>query len=178
MESSSTLSRRDLCMVCARVAVYCACGVMSAPKLISASNHITGFCVVNCHIDSYRFTGSFDLSSSSLVSLPLLRSPTYKSFYSMSAYQQLPGYHYPPPISHAPYPVAYQPPNPFAYLHNDANAFRQFYAAHLVALTVNSRPVIQNLSMIAQDFQRMSAVVAQCLEAHLRRVSDPLYCDR
>lgn len=53
----------------------------------------------------------------------------------------------------------------------DPNTFRQFYATQLAALTFNSRPIIQNLSMIAQDFSRMSNVVVQCLEAHIRRVS-------
>ena len=53
----------------------------------------------------------------------------------------------------------------------DPNTFRQFYASHLATLTFNSRPIIQNLSMIAQDYSRMSNVVVQCLEAHIRRVS-------
>ncbi|KAF8525345.1 hypothetical protein JB92DRAFT_2877529 [Gautieria morchelliformis] len=61
----------------------------------------------------------------------------------------------------------YQTPHTSLY---DPNTFRQFYASHLATLTFNSRPIIQNLSMIAQDYSRMSSVVVQCLEAHIRRV--------
>lgn len=53
----------------------------------------------------------------------------------------------------------------------DPNAFRQFYASQLASLTFNSRPIIQNLSMIAQDYNRLSNLVVQCIEAHIRRVS-------
>lgn len=69
-----------------------------------------------------------------------------------------------------------QPSGPYQYqtAHTslyDPNAFRQFYASHLATLTFNSRPIIQNLSMIAQEYARLSNVVVQCLEAHIRRVS-------
>ena len=69
-----------------------------------------------------------------------------------------------------------QPSGSYQYQHAhtslyDPNTFRQFYASHLATLTFNSRPIIQNLSMIAQDYTRMSNVVVQCLEAHIRRVS-------
>lgn len=53
----------------------------------------------------------------------------------------------------------------------DPNTFRQFYASQLATLTFNSRPIIQNLSMIAQDYNRLSNIVVQCIEAHIRRVS-------
>jgi len=65
----------------------------------------------------------------------------------------------------------YQPPPPTPFFHVDPNAFRRDYASRLAALTVNSRPIIQNLSMIAQEYTRFSEIVAQCLEAHIRRVS-------
>ncbi|KAF8592392.1 hypothetical protein K439DRAFT_1503404 [Ramaria rubella] len=70
-------------------------------------------------------------------------------------------------------PVGYaQPSGSYQYQPSlyDPNTFRQFYASHLATLTFNSRPIIQNLSMIAQDYTRMSNVVVQCLEAHIRRV--------
>jgi hypothetical protein len=69
----------------------------------------------------------------------------------------------------------YQPPPPQPYYHVDPNTFRRDYASRLAELTVNSRPIIQNLSMIAQEYTRFSEIVAQCLEAHIRRVSTILY---
>ena len=58
----------------------------------------------------------------------------------------------------------------------DPNVFRRDYAARLSELTMNSRPIIQSLSMIAQDILRhpgpvFSDIVAQCLKAHISRVS-------
>ena len=53
----------------------------------------------------------------------------------------------------------------------DASSFRRDYAARLSELTINSRPIIQNLSIIAQEFTRFADTVTQCLEAHIRRVS-------
>lgn len=54
---------------------------------------------------------------------------------------------------------------------SDPNTFRREYASRLSELTVNSRPIIQNLSMIAQDYLRFADIVTQCLEAHISRVS-------
>jgi pre-mRNA cleavage complex 2 protein Pcf11 len=53
----------------------------------------------------------------------------------------------------------------------DPHTFRQFYSQQLAQLTVNSRPIIQNLSILAQEYSRMAHVVAQCLETHTRLVS-------
>jgi hypothetical protein len=67
------------------------------------------------------------------------------------------GYHYgslPPPVYHV-----------------DPNTFRRDYTMRLAELTINSRPIIQNLSMLAQDYVRFAEIVAQCIEAHIRRVS-------
>jgi pre-mRNA cleavage complex 2 protein Pcf11 len=70
----------------------------------------------------------------------------------------------------------YQPPPTLApYYHVDPNTFRRDYASRLAELTVNSRPIIQSLSMIAQEYTRFSEIVAQCLEAHIRRVSTIFY---
>jgi pre-mRNA cleavage complex 2 protein Pcf11 len=41
----------------------------------------------------------------------------------------------------------------------------------LAELTINSRPIIQHLSLLAQDFTRFAEIVVQCIEAHIRRVS-------
>lgn len=66
----------------------------------------------------------------------------------------------------------YQPPPPAPYYQQlDPNTFRRDYQNRLAELTVNSRPIIQNLSMVAQEYSRFSEIVAQCLEAHLGRVS-------
>ena len=62
----------------------------------------------------------------------------------------------------------------------DASGFRRDYAARLSELMFNSRPIIQNLSIIAQDFVRFADIVVQCIEAHIRRVSSSLFhtiCD-
>ncbi|GJJ07434.1 hypothetical protein Clacol_001636 [Clathrus columnatus] len=68
-------------------------------------------------------------------------------------------------VGYAQHSPSYQyPPAP------DPNTFRQFYASQLATLTFNSRPIIQNLSMIAQDYNRLSNIVVQCIEAHIRRV--------
>ncbi|KIM90910.1 hypothetical protein PILCRDRAFT_811403 [Piloderma croceum F 1598] len=65
----------------------------------------------------------------------------------------------------------YQPPAaPAPFYHVDPNTFRRDYASRLAELTINSRPIIQSLSMIAQEYTRFSEIVAQCLEAHIRRV--------
>jgi len=40
----------------------------------------------------------------------------------------------------------------------------------LSELTFNSRPMIQHLSMLAQDSSRFADIVAQCIEGHIRRV--------
>jgi pre-mRNA cleavage complex 2 protein Pcf11 len=53
----------------------------------------------------------------------------------------------------------------------DPNSFRRDYTSRLSELTINSRPIIQSLSMIAQQYARWAEIVAQCLEAHIRRVS-------
>jgi pre-mRNA cleavage complex 2 protein Pcf11 len=74
---------------------------------------------------------------------------------------------YPQLGSHSGY---YQPP-PAPVYHIDAATFRRDYAGRLAELNVNSRPIIQNLSMLAQEFSRFAEIVAQCLEAHIRRVS-------
>ncbi|KAG0709743.1 hypothetical protein DFH29DRAFT_885631 [Suillus ampliporus] len=81
---------------------------------------------------------------------------------------------YAPPSYHQPGPSAYpyqQPPPPPAPVYFvDPNSFRRDYTTRLAELTINSRPIIQTLSMIAQEYSRWAEIVAQCLEAHIRRV--------
>ena len=74
--------------------------------------------------------------------------------------------------------AALPPPNPFHYaapppqpVYLDPHMFRRDYMARLANLTVNSRPIIQSLSMIAQDYSRFAEIVVQCVEQHIRRVS-------
>ncbi|RPD67228.1 hypothetical protein L226DRAFT_529606 [Lentinus tigrinus ALCF2SS1-7] len=69
-----------------------------------------------------------------------------------------------------PNPYYAPPPIPQPVYHVDPNVFRRDYMTRLSNLTVNSRPIIQNLSMIAQDYSRFADVVVQCIEQHLRRV--------
>src|ERR1700731_45468 len=73
------------------------------------------------------------------------------------------GYHYPPP------PLQMPPQMPVYHL--DPNAFRRDYALRLTELNVNSSPIIQTLSMYAQEYSRWADIVAQCIEAHIRRGS-------
>ncbi|KAI0677557.1 hypothetical protein C8Q78DRAFT_1003278 [Trametes maxima] len=97
----------------------------------------------------------------------------------MSLYSQSPSYSqvaYPPQGYGAPVQPAnpFYPPPPVApqpvYQHFDPNTFRRDYATRLSNLTVNSRPIIQSLSMIAQEYARFADVVVQCIEQHIRRV--------
>src|ERR1700722_14020601 len=81
---------------------------------------------------------------------------------------------YPPQPSMYGYP--YQPAPPIPVYHLDPNAFRRDYSARLAELTVNSRPIIQNLSMFAQEYSRWAEIVSQCVEAHIRRVSERAIC--
>ncbi|EIN10422.1 hypothetical protein PUNSTDRAFT_84460 [Punctularia strigosozonata HHB-11173 SS5] len=61
-------------------------------------------------------------------------------------------------------------PGPSHPVFYDPNSFRRDYTSRLAELTINSRPIIQSLSMIAQEYSRWAEIVAQCLEAHIRRV--------
>ena len=89
---------------------------------------------------------------------------------SMSLYPQN---HYGQPYGYAQpvvgYPYSQAPPPPVFLL--DPNTFRRDYSLRLADLTINSRPIIQNLSMLAQEYSRFADIVAQCIEAHIRRVS-------
>ncbi|KAF7301768.1 CID domain-containing protein [Mycena indigotica] len=71
------------------------------------------------------------------------------------------GYYYQQPPPPPPPPAPYNP---------DPNTFRRDYTNLLTELKVNSRPIIQHLSMLAQDFTRYADIVAHCIESHIRRV--------
>ena len=64
----------------------------------------------------------------------------------------------------------YPPPQPQHFYHVDPDTFRRDYMNRLAELTVNSRPIIHNLSLIAQESKRYAQIIAQCLESHIRRV--------
>ncbi|KAJ6515785.1 hypothetical protein C8R45DRAFT_957607 [Mycena sanguinolenta] len=90
-------------------------------------------------------------------------------------YSQPQQYGLPPPQPYPNYAAAYYhqpppPPPPPPVYNPDPVTFRRDYSNQLAELKVNSRPIIQNLSMIAQDFARFSDIVAQCIESHIRRV--------
>ncbi|KAG6821614.1 hypothetical protein H0H93_000123 [Arthromyces matolae] len=94
------------------------------------------------------------------------------SLYPQSHYGQPMYSQYPPTVQNGyPYPYHQPPPLvPPAPVSLDPASFRREFTSRLAELTVNSRPIIQNLSMLAQDYSRFSEIVAQCLEAHIRRV--------
>jgi len=50
-------------------------------------------------------------------------------------------------------------------------SFRADFVNRLNELTVNSRPLIQNLTMFAHEYIRFAETVSQCLEMHILRVS-------
>jgi pre-mRNA cleavage complex 2 protein Pcf11 len=94
------------------------------------------------------------------------------SLYPQNLYGQMP---FPgPSYSQVGYQYQQLPPPPPVY-HVDPASFRRDYTSRLAELTVNSRPIIQNLSMIAQEYSRWAEIVAQCLEAHIRRVSRSIF---
>lgn len=87
--------------------------------------------------------------------------------YGQVAYAPPPSYHQP---GSSAYPYQQPPPPPAPVYFVDPNSFRRDYATRLAELTINSRPIIQTLSMIAQEYSKWAEIVAQCLEAHIRRV--------
>ena len=78
----------------------------------------------------------------------------------------------PPPMMPSGYPqYQYQYHQPPAPVFLDPIAFRREFASRLSQLTVNSRPIIQELSLLAQDYSRYADTVAELIEGHIRRVS-------
>jgi hypothetical protein len=91
------------------------------------------------------------------------------SIYPQQAYSQPPTF----PHAYPPQPPSYALPSSPVYP-VDPGSFRNDYTARLAGLTDNSRVIIQGLSMYAHDFSRWGDVVTQCIEIHIRRVSDSL----
>ncbi|EFI27724.1 hypothetical protein CC1G_14647 [Coprinopsis cinerea okayama7 len=90
------------------------------------------------------------------------QSPVNGYYGSPNQYQQQ--QHFPPP------PSLPQPP----VFHNDPTSFRNHYMSQLSTLVYNSRPIIQNLSMLAYEYSRHAAVVVTCIESHIRKVPPSL----
>ncbi|KIK68045.1 hypothetical protein GYMLUDRAFT_81519 [Collybiopsis luxurians FD-317 M1] len=67
-------------------------------------------------------------------------------------------------------PNAYPVISPPTLYQMDPATFRREFSNRLAELTVNSRPLIQNLSMMAHEYSRFADIVAQCIEAHIRKV--------
>lgn len=97
------------------------------------------------------------LYSQNVYGQPPYGGPSYSSPPPTGVY-----HHYSQPIPQGPSPTAYQV---------DCDSFRRDFSSRLSELTFNSRPIIQQLSMLAQDGARFAGIVAQCLETHIRRVS-------
>ena len=93
--------------------------------------------------------------------------PPSTTTYAQVAY---PTHHFAHPIP-PPNPYHFAPPPVQQPVYLDPNTFRRDYMTRLANLTVNSRPIIQSLSMIAQDYSRFAEIVVQCVEQHIRRVS-------
>ncbi|KIY67934.1 hypothetical protein CYLTODRAFT_422057 [Cylindrobasidium torrendii FP15055 ss-10] len=100
-------------------------------------------------------------------------SSVYKDFYSGA-----PQYAVPPPTAFAGYgapaPQSYYLPQPVPAppvpVYMDPQTFRHHFATRLQELTVNSRPIIQGLSMMASDNTQYANIVSDCLQSHIRRV--------
>ena len=98
--------------------------------------------------------------------------PSYSQAPSTSGYYQQPA----PSIQsgYQQYQGYYQQPAapPTSVPYNDEQYFRHDYSRRLTALTFNSRPLIQELSILAQTYsQTMSRVVIESIEQQLRMVS-------
>lgn len=98
----------------------------------------------------------------SLYSQNLYGQPSYAGTSYRSSPPAHSGYYYNQPPPHPPAPAVYE---------FDAASFRREFARRLRDLTFNSRPIIQQLSMFAQEYARFSDIVGQCIKAHIREVS-------
>lgn len=67
------------------------------------------------------------------------------------------------------YPQIPQPPPP-QYHHFDPAAFRKHYMDQLAGLTFNSRAIIENLVMLAQNNSRYADIIVSCIDTHIRKV--------
>lgn len=93
---------------------------------------------------------------------------TTAPFYAHQQPPRVPQY---PPQQHQQF-SGYYSSNPQAPAF-DENSFRSLYAQRLGALTVNSRPIIQDLSMLAQNYPQMAHVVVDCIERQVRTMAPP-----
>lgn len=79
------------------------------------------------------------------------------------------GYSSSPPTTTAPY----QPPPPSS---QDVQIFRSWFTNQLSTLVENNRAVIHRLAYIAREhIHRFAPIISQCLEAHIRRVSNSIH---
>lgn len=101
--------------------------------------------------------------------LSLAMSLYHQSYYAQPAYSTLA--FSPPVVGYGgptyPYPSPFPPPSVH---HVDPVSFRKEFTNRLAELSVNSRPIIQGLSILAHEYTRFADIVAQCLENHIRRV--------
>ncbi|BGO97418.1 pre-mRNA cleavage complex 2 protein Pcf11 [Rhodotorula toruloides] len=82
-----------------------------------------------------------------------------------------PSYHHysSPPPPPAPPPLKEGELRPPPDVAQDPNSFRRYFTQQLQGLTFNSKPIITSLTLFAHEHVvRMSGVVAQCMEEHLR----------
>ncbi|KAH8830485.1 hypothetical protein DL96DRAFT_1593135 [Flagelloscypha sp. PMI_526] len=88
----------------------------------------------------------------------------------MSHYYSEQAYGPPPPAARTYYPSVPPVPSQQPY-YLDPAVFRRDYTQRLRELEFNSRPIIQGLSMLAQDYVRFAEIVSECIETHIRSVA-------
>ncbi len=54
---------------------------------------------------------------------------------------------------------------------HDPASFRKEFTNRLAELSINSRPMIEGLFILAYEYTGFADIVAQCVESHIRRVS-------
>ena len=129
------------------------------------------FCPGETYCQQFLATSAEFVVAMSLYSQSYPGQPSYGASYTHPSMQS--GYPYPYLQPNVPVPAAPSPLGAYHFL--DPAGFRREFTARLSELQVNSRPIIQNLSMLAQDYSRFAEIVAQSLEEHIRRVSFILF---
>lgn len=92
----------------------------------------------------------------------------YNAYVGHGAPATAPAPYYSQPPQHQQHYPGYFPQSTY-----DENGFRGQFMQRLGALTFNSRPIIQDLSMLAQNNPHMARVVVECIDSQINMVSIP-----